>query len=92
MYIIWLFSFNICKYLRLNSEFLFSLKVIGQWSAWGGYSNCTKTCGGGRETRTRSCINPASSGEEAECLGSSTDSRDCNTNICNGMYDPLQIL
>ena len=38
---------NIFKYIYLN---------ISVYSDWSEYTNCSKTCGEGQKTRTRSCI------------------------------------
>lgn len=32
--------------------------VHGQWSAWSGWSECTRTCGGGVTYQERHCNNP----------------------------------
>ena len=57
--------------------------VDGQWSDWGAWSACTKTCGGGQQTRTRQCNNPAPSGGGSDCTGDSQQTQDCNTDACN---------
>merc|ERR1719498_1768689 len=50
--------------------------VVGEWSQYG---ECTHTCGGGSQTRTRSLTQPAFGG--AACPASSSE-QDCNTHSC----------
>ena len=57
--------------------------VDGQWSEWGAWSACTATCGGGQQTRTRLCNNPAPSGGGSDCTGDSQQTQACNTGACN---------
>ena len=57
--------------------------VDGQWSEWGAWSACTETCGGGTQTRTRLCNNPAPSNGGSDCTGDSQQSQACNTDACN---------
>jgi len=64
-----------------------SCPVNGQWSAWGEYSACTKTCGGGLQTRTRTCTNPAPSGGGSQCSGLASESKECMTSSCPGTGD-----
>ena len=65
----------------------FSISVVhGQWSEWGGYTTCTKTCGTGNQIRIRTCTNPPPSGGGNPCGGSSSQSRDCNDNACPGAF------
>ena len=58
----------------------------GAWSEWGTYGECTKTCGTGLKTRTRTCTNPAPSTDPkgADCTGDSIDTVNCNTVTCSG--------
>ncbi|VDI06553.1 Hypothetical predicted protein [Mytilus galloprovincialis] len=58
----------------------------GAWSSWSSYGSCTRNCGGGYQTRTRTCNNPPRNyfGSDSTCR----DSRDyeqqrCNTGTCS---------
>lgn len=51
--------------------------VVSSWSAW---SNCSSTCGGGLQTRTRTVITPASNGGAVCPLLS--ESQTCNNQEC----------
>ncbi|KAJ8314516.1 hypothetical protein KUTeg_006666 [Tegillarca granosa] len=56
--------------------------IDGAWTSWGSWGSCTVTCGGGTQERSRSCTNPSPQYGGADCLGNTTDSMDCNTQIC----------
>ena len=58
--------------------------VDGGWSRWGAWSQCTRTCGGGRQSRTRSCTNPPPGVGGRDCLGIRAQFRICNRNGCSG--------
>ena len=56
----------------------------GQWDAWGG---CSETCGGGEQTRTRACDDPAPANGGADCSTeeySDTNTTSCNEDACPG--------
>lgn len=57
--------------------------INGGWSSWSSWSSCSQSCGGGTQTRTRTCTNPAPSGGGATCSGSSTETQSCNTQSCD---------
>lgn len=67
-----------------KASYLFSTSpsVTGGWSGYGAYGSCSVSCGGGTQTRTRSCSSPTSSYGGASCSGSTTDSQSCNTHSC----------
>merc|ERR1711981_837435 len=46
------------------------------WSIWGSWSSCTRSCGGGRSERSRSCTGGAT------CSGVGVEERLCNSNTC----------
>ncbi|XP_078326862.1 coadhesin-like [Crassostrea virginica] len=56
--------------------------IDGVWAAWGSWGTCTVTCGGGTQTRSRTCTNPAPQYNGADCPGSDGSSQDCNTHHC----------
>ena len=71
--------------LTLASEYnmhLILFAVDGVWAAWGSWGTCTVTCGGGTQTRSRTCTNPAPQYNGADCPGSDGSSQDCNTHHC----------
>ena len=53
--------------------------VWGPWSTW---LSCSKTCGGGIETRSR--IKTKAEQNGGNCSGSISDSKTCNTQSCPG--------
>lgn len=57
-------------------------RINGDWSGWSAWSTCTETCGGGTQTRTRTCTSPAPFCGGADCAGVPSETRDCNTNLC----------
>jgi hypothetical protein len=58
------------------------VSVDGGWSSWSGWSTCTVSCGGGTQTRTRTCTNPTPKCNGANCVGDPTDTQSCNTQSC----------
>ena len=64
--------------LRLQHIY-YPCTVDGGWSDFGDWSECSADCGGGTQTRTRTCTNPAPANGGAYCVGSATETQDCNT-------------
>ncbi|XP_074624581.1 SCO-spondin-like isoform X5 [Acropora palmata] len=56
--------------------------VNGKWTVWGFWSKCSKTCGGGKQDRSRACTNPPPAHGGAQCTGPNIESRSCNQNPC----------
>jgi len=52
-----------------------------KWDVWGAWSTCTKTCGGGEETRERKIKEREAFGG-APCVGNTTQTRPCAMNPC----------
>ena len=59
--------------------------IDGGWGDYGDWSECSKECGGGIQTRTRKCDNPVPY-YGADCEGAESESRACNTQKCSGNF------
>lgn len=57
-------------------------RVDGAWSAWGQYTSCDKSCGGGIHVRFRFCTNPPPSDGGFTCVGNSLETASCNKQNC----------
>ena len=86
------------KSLQVHRVLLFILSSIlvvnGGYSDWGPYDGCSKTCGGGQQTRKRTCTNPPPShdGEDCSGLGPDSSTRECNNQECPGKMNKKLIL
>ena len=58
--------------------------VNGGWGDWSDWSECSAECGGGTQTRSKKCNNPAPANGGADCEGEDTETRECNTQSCVG--------
>lgn len=58
--------------------------VDGGYSEWTKFSECSVSCGGGKQERTRECTNPKpeNGGHDCEELGPSSATKECNTAAC----------
>lgn len=54
----------------------------GGWTAFSAWGKCSKSCGGGKQSRTRTCTSPAPENGGMACVGASRQTRDCNTMTC----------
>ncbi|KAK7094558.1 cell surface hyaluronidase-like [Littorina saxatilis] len=57
-------------------------KVDGGWGSWSVWSACTKTCGGGIQTRLRACNKPRPQNGGHICEGNRAKTLDCHTTPC----------
>ncbi|XP_061184989.1 SCO-spondin-like [Saccostrea echinata] len=56
--------------------------IDGGFTDWSAWDTCSATCGGGSQSRTRTCTNPIPQYGGADCIGDLTDTQDCNTDFC----------
>ncbi|XP_072043184.1 uncharacterized protein [Amphiura filiformis] len=63
---------------------------IPVWSEWAEYSACTVICGGGSQTRSRDCIDTNQQDDVTCTPGSSEETRDCNTQLCQTAADCVE--
>ena len=63
-----------------------SLQIVvdGNWGAFGQWTSCSTSCGGGTRSRTRSCNNPPPSNGGKQCSGSASETESCGMNKCPG--------
>lgn len=89
----WFFE---CDSYRVNVPFVeiifcYFVVVNGGYSDWMPYGVCSKTCGGGVQTRKRTCTNPPPSngGEDCSGLGPASTTRECNNQECQSKINRL---
>ena len=57
--------------------------LMPTWGEWSNWTECSRTCGGGRQSRVRECL---SNGRTTlNCTGSRVDVQTCNTQCCPGL-------
>ena len=66
----------------INLEKKISIAIHGNWAAWGSWTGCTKTCGGGTRQGSRTCTNPAPDHGGNFCPGLASQGFPCNTGTC----------
>ena len=80
-------SFRV-EYLMFT--YILFFPVDGGWTHWGGWDKCSVTCGGGTQTRNRSCTNPPTAHGGRPCVGPNEISQDCNQHVfCPGRKQGL---
>ena len=77
-FIVELINFDLISIQKNN---LYS-KPVG-WGPWSDWSECDESCGGGNQSRKRTCFKNEG---KVNCLGLDTENRSCNTNECPGKF------
>ncbi|XP_039669551.1 A disintegrin and metalloproteinase with thrombospondin motifs 2-like isoform X1 [Perca fluviatilis] len=62
------------------------IKQDGNWGSWSEFGQCSRTCGGGVQFRTRECDNPRPANGGRSCMGATNQFQMCNTNECEDIY------
>ncbi|XP_029020549.1 A disintegrin and metalloproteinase with thrombospondin motifs 2-like isoform X2 [Betta splendens] len=62
------------------------IKQDGSWGSWSEFGQCSSTCGGGVQFRTRKCDNPSPAKGGRPCTGKPHQFQMCNTNECEDIY------
>ncbi|XP_009324248.1 PREDICTED: A disintegrin and metalloproteinase with thrombospondin motifs 14 [Pygoscelis adeliae] len=62
----------------------------GSWSSWSKFGSCSRTCGGGVRSRSRSCDNPPPAYGGRHCPGSTYEYQVCNAEECPGPYQDFR--
>ena len=82
--------------LKLTTLFIaLHFSVDGGWTKFGRWSECSASCGGGTQTKTRTCTNPAPAYDGTECVGEANETQICNDDECptpstGCEHDPLK--
>jgi len=66
----------------LSKTGLITKPVDGNWGAWGEWSACSESCGGGNQARRRLCNNPPPKNGGRNCVGANSQSQKCNAQQC----------
>ncbi|XP_020625289.1 coadhesin-like [Orbicella faveolata] len=75
---------NTAERIATSWERLTRLTTDGNYTEWTTWSDCDVTCGGGVQSRSRKCTNPAPQhgGKSCEDLGPANQTLKCNTSPC----------
>ena len=56
-----------------------------EFAEWGEWTECSRTCGGGKRARERACIIPDGQ-DRVACTGDLRQVEDCNNDPCPGDF------
>ena len=68
--------------LRANLTVEDKIDKVDTWSDWSQWTECSRSCGGGRQSRMRKCETEGAL--KLNCTGNVVDWNDCNTQPCPG--------
>ena len=60
------------------------IPVHGNWTDYGDWGACSADCGGGNQTRSRTCTNPTPDHGGDKCEGVTDETQTCNERPCPG--------
>ena len=61
--------------------------VDGGYGKWSTFGDCSKSCGGGTQMRTRKCDSPSPANGGKDCFGPNQNFRQCNKQKCPSEYN-----
>ncbi|KAI5098766.1 A disintegrin and metalloproteinase with thrombospondin motifs 15-like [Silurus meridionalis] len=65
-----------------NTDTTIKPMLDGQWSKWGSYGSCSRTCGGGVQLARRECSSPVPENGGKYCQGLRVKYRSCHLEPC----------
>ncbi|KAF6716168.1 A disintegrin and metalloproteinase with thrombospondin motifs 2 [Oryzias melastigma] len=66
------------------------MRQDGNWGLWSEFGQCSRTCGGGVQFRTRTCDNPRPANGGRTCVGATFQFQMCNTEECEDIYSDIR--
>ena len=82
--------FDTIRYIYTEYKFHLLIKLLSyfvvdcKWNDFGEWTECSKTCGKGKQERTRTVMTQTQGGGK-QCTGSTEETRDCKIKDCSGM-------
>ena len=77
--------------LVLQSSPTSTLAIVdGGWGEWTSWTECSRTCGSGFESRLRLCDSPEPAHLGVDCTGDAAENRPCFYRECPGKHVELQ--
>jgi len=76
----WGYCSDQCQAGRLEQQRNVKKDLVGSWSTWAKWSPCSKSCGGGKKVRVRTC------NKDENCKGQDLQSKTCNSEDCEGIF------
>ena len=73
------------QHILTSSTKMFTSPDAAKWRAWQGWSPCTVSCGGGKQSRLRSCTSPVDRTDNRKCKGKDTEEIICNVQTFRGI-------
>uniref|UniRef100_A0A8C7ZRD2 ADAM metallopeptidase with thrombospondin type 1 motif 2 n=1 Tax=Oryzias sinensis TaxID=183150 RepID=A0A8C7ZRD2_9TELE len=66
------------------------MRQDGNWGLWSEFGQCSLTCGGGVQFRTRTCDNPRPANGGRTCVGATFQFQMCNLEECEDIYSDIR--
>ena len=73
--------------MSVDSILMFTFQVNGGFVGWSYWTKCSKTCGTGTKSRSRTCDKPPPNYNGQNCSGDFVQAVSCKTTSCPGKKD-----